>query len=89
MSQPSRSRARGPAQRRRRERKLEAPMPLEERSLLAPFVPVFPLQATFTAAPTPTNAFLGTVTVTTNTATTPILTSAPITSARPRLPSAR
>ena len=55
-------------------------MPLEERSLLAPFVPVFPLQATFTAAPTPTDAFLGTVTVTTNTATTPILTSAPITS---------
>ena len=59
MSQPSRPRAHGPAQRRQRELKLEAPMPLEERSLLAPFVPVFPLQATFTAAPTPTNRVPG------------------------------
>ena len=41
--------------------KPEAPMPLEERSLLAPFVPTFPLTTTVTAATTPTNAFLGTV----------------------------
>ena len=38
MSQPSRPQARGPAQRRRRDLKIEAVMPLEERCLLAPVV---------------------------------------------------
>ena len=67
MSQPSRPQARGPAQRRRRELKLERPIPLEERRMPAPVVTLFPLQATFTAATTPTNADLGTVTVTEST----------------------
>src|SRR5262245_40991199 len=80
MSQPSRPRARGPAQRRRRDLQIERPVPLEERRLPAPFVTTFPIQATFTAAPTPTNAFLGTVTVTENTTTSPLDTAAPITS---------
>src|SRR6516165_1201207 len=80
MSQPSRPRARGPAQRRRRDLQIERPVPLEERRLPAPFVTTFPLIATFTPAPTPTNAFLGTVTVSENTTATPLDTAAPITS---------
>ncbi|HZW35073.1 MAG TPA: hypothetical protein VFF52_30395, partial [Isosphaeraceae bacterium] len=80
MSQPSRPRARGPAQRPRRDLQIEKPVPLEERRLLAPFVSTFPVTASFTAAPTPTNAFLGTVTVTENTSATPLDTAAPITS---------
>src|SRR5947208_6016609 len=79
MSQPSRPRARGPAQRRRRDLQMEQPAPLEERRLLAPFLSLFPLQATFTPAPTPTNAFLGTVTVTENTSVTALDSAAPIT----------
>src|SRR5262245_59194321 len=62
MSQPSRPRATGPA-RRRRDVKPDSPMPLEDRCLLAPFVPTFQRTTTFTPATTPTNAFLGTVTV--------------------------
>ena len=82
MSQPSRPRAHGPAQRRKRQLRPDTPLPLEERCLLAPFVPVFPLQATFTAAATPTNAFLGTVVgqLRTPPARRPIQTAAPITS---------
>src|SRR5689334_14288971 len=81
MSQPSRPRAHGPAQRRKRQLRPDSPRPLEERCLLAPIIPVFPLQATFTAAPTPTNAFLGTVVVSSNTTgTATIETPAPITS---------
>ena len=38
MSQPSRPQAHGPAQRRRRELKIEAVQPLEDRCLLAPVV---------------------------------------------------
>ncbi|MGC1718792.1 MAG: hypothetical protein WA746_07395, partial [Isosphaeraceae bacterium] len=79
MSQPSRTRVRAPAKRRRAVRP-EPPYPLEKRSLLAPFVSIFPLQATFTAATTQTDADLGTVTVTQNTTATNISTSAPITS---------
>ena len=43
MSQPSRPRARGTAQRRRRDIKLDRPIPLETRSLMAPIVATFPL----------------------------------------------
>ena len=62
MSQSSRPRERGTV-RRSRDVKLDRPVPLETRSLMAPVVATFPLQATFTAAPTPTNADLGTVVV--------------------------
>ncbi len=79
MSQPSRPQARGSAQRRRRDVKLDQPIPLEERRMPAPVVTLFPLQATFTAATTPTNANLGTITVTESSTATP-LTAAPITS---------
>src|SRR5208337_3433738 len=79
MSQPSRTRVRAPAKRRRAVQ-LETPFPLEERCLLAPYVTLFPTVATFTPATTPTNANLGTVTVTQNTTATNISTSAPITS---------
>jgi hypothetical protein len=79
MSQPSRPQSRGPAQRRRRELKLEQPIPLESRQLLAPVVTLFPLQATFTAAATPTNADLGSVSVS-ESSTAAALTAAPITS---------
>ena len=78
MSQSSRPRERGTV-RRRRDIKLDRPVPLEIRSLMAPVVATFPLQATFTAAPTPTNADLGTVTVTENT-TAAIDTESAITS---------
>ena len=78
MSQPSRTRAHGPAK-RRRQLKPDMPIPLEERCLLAPFISLFPESATFTAATTPTNAFLGTVTITSTTTGT-IHTAAPITS---------
>src|SRR5208283_3969553 len=44
------------------------------------YVTLFPTVATFTAATTPTDANLGTVTVTQNTTATNISTSAPITS---------
>src|SRR5262245_34742263 len=90
MSQPSRPRARGPA-RRRHQLKFEHPTPLEERCLLAPVVPIFPLQVTFTAAATPTNADLGTVVVSQNTTATTaggILTAAPITSVTELTPTA-
>src|SRR5208337_577813 len=80
MSQPSRTRARGPAKRRRAV-KPETPFPLEQRCLLAPYVSLFPVTATFTATTAPTtNADLGTITVAPNTTATNISTSAPITS---------
>ena len=65
MSQPSRPRSRGTAQRRRREIKFDRPVPLERRSLMAPIVATYPLTASFTAstAATPVNSDLGTVTV--------------------------
>src|SRR5271166_5982516 len=79
MSLPSRTRARGQAKRRRAVQ-LETPFPLEERCLLAPYVTVFPVTATFTATTTPTtNADLGEITVAQNTTATNISTSAPIT----------
>ncbi len=80
MSQPSRHRARGPAERRRRDLKLEPPTPLEDRRLPTPVVALYPLGVTFTPAPTPTNADLGTVSVTENTTATITDTAAPITS---------
>src|SRR5262249_19878198 len=77
MSQSSRPRERGKA-RRSRDIKLDRPVPLEPRSLMAPVVSTFPITATFTPAPTPTNQNLGTVTLSQNTAAT-IDTMAPIT----------
>src|SRR5271157_3658660 len=64
MSQPSRTRARGSAKRRRAVRP-EPPYPLEQRCLLAPYVTLFPVIANpLTPTPTPTtNADLGTITV--------------------------
>jgi len=80
MSQPSRTRVRGSAK-RRRAIKPEAPVPLEQRCLLAPYVSIFPNTVTFTATTTPTtNADLGTITVGPTTTATNISTSAPITS---------
>ena len=79
MSQPSRPWARGSAK-RRRAIKPDTPYPLEQRCLLAPYVSLFPVTATFTAATTPTNADLGTVTVAQNSTATNISSSAPITS---------
>ena len=67
MSQSSRPRERGTV-RRSRDIKLDRPVPLETRSLMAPVVATFPITATFTAAPTPTNQDLGTVTLSQNTA---------------------
>src|SRR4051794_28830603 len=64
MSQPSRPRARGPEPRHRRQHRIEAIQPLEDRQLLTPFLTVNARTAALTAAPTPTNPFLGTVTVT-------------------------
>ena len=49
MSQPSRPRSRGTAERRRRDVKFDRPVPLERRSLMAPVVATFPLTASFTA----------------------------------------
>ena len=82
MSQPSRPRSRGTAQRRRRDIKFDQPVPLERRSLMAPVVAIFPLTASFTAttAATPVNTDLGTVTVSENTAATGLNGMAPITS---------
>ncbi len=82
MSQPSRPPARGPLeQRKRRNLKIDQPVPLESRCLLAPYVATYPLTATFTSAATPTNADLGTVVVSQNTAAaTPLDSAAPITS---------
>ena len=80
MSQPSRPRARGPSQqRRRRDLRPDLPVPLEERRLLAPVWRRTPWRSTFTAAPTPTNTDLGSVTLTASSASTSS-TAAPITS---------
>ena len=80
MSQPSRPRSRGTAERRRRDTKFDQPVPLEQRALMAPIVATFPLTVSFTGAATPTNSDLGTVTVSVNTTTTGIGSMAPITS---------
>ena len=80
MSQPSRPRSRGPVQRRNRDYKIDRPVPLEVRSLMAPVVAIQPLTDTFTAAATPTNADLGTVTVAPSTTAAAVDTMAPITS---------
>jgi hypothetical protein len=70
MSQPSRPRTRGPAQRRSREHRIDRLESLEERFLLSaaapfsePFLATGPLTTTFTPAATPTNPFLGDVTI--------------------------
>ena len=65
MSHPNRPQARGPAQRRRRQHQVEAIERLETLQLLAPVVSSVVRQAVFTAATTPTNNFLGTVSITT------------------------
>src|SRR4051812_3793798 len=65
MSQPSRPRARGSEPRRRRKFRIEAIQPLEDRQLLTPFLTTTaPATVTLAPAPTPTNGFLGTVTLT-------------------------
>ncbi len=64
MTQPSRSRARGTGARRRPKYRFEGSYALEDRALLTPYLTVNQTTATFTAAATPTNPFLGTVTVT-------------------------
>src|SRR5579883_213064 len=79
-SQPSRPRARGPAQRPRRDYKFEQPVPLEDRRLPAPVMALFPPTVSFTPAPTPTNSFLGTVTVGLGSTVAATGTAAPITS---------
>ncbi len=87
MSHPSRPRTHGRPQRRHRFRP-DTPLTLEERCLLAPYLPLTPDTATFTAAATPTNTDLGTVTVTpgaaaitsTTTLNTTFVTAAPVTS---------
>ncbi len=63
MSQSNRPEPRGAAHRSRRQVRLEAITFLEERKLLAPVVASTVPVATFTAAATPTNTDLGTVTV--------------------------
>jgi hypothetical protein len=63
MSHASRPPARGPAPRPKRQLQIEAVQPLEERQLLAPVLSTTARTATFTAATTPTNPFLGTVTI--------------------------
>ena len=80
MSQPSRLRSRGTAQRRRRDFKFDQPVPLEKRSMMAPIVAVFPLTASFTAstAATPVNNDLGTVTVSENSTATNLNGQAPM-----------
>lgn len=75
MSHPSRPQARGPAQRRRRQWLIEPIQQLEERQVLTPIVTINAPLVTFTAAATPTNPILGTVTVTPN-AGTALTTSA-------------
>ena len=80
MSQPSRPQSRGTAQRRRRDFKFDRPVPLEKRALMAPIVATYPLTVSFTAAATPTNSDLGSVTVSENTTAATIDTMAPITS---------
>ncbi len=82
MSQPSRPWARSPHERRKsRKLTIDRPVPLEKRCLMAPYVATYPLIATFTAAATPSDTNLGTVTVSENTAaTTPLDSAAPITS---------
>ncbi len=63
MSQPSRSKTRVPARRKRRAAVIEAVEWLEDRQLLAPVVSTAVPVATFTAATTPTNTDLGTVSI--------------------------
>ena len=65
MSQPSRPRTRGPAERRQRSFILDQPVNLEERKLLAPFVVVAPDVVTLVPlANPPANTVGGSVTVT-------------------------
>ncbi len=64
MSHPSRPQARGPAQRPRRRHEIESPERLETLQLPAPVVSSSILTAVFTPATTPTNEFLGTVSIT-------------------------
>jgi hypothetical protein len=70
MSRPYRRHVGGPAPRPRRKLQIEAVQPLEERQLLTPFMTVTQTTATFTAAATPTNPVLGTVTITQGAPTT-------------------
>src|SRR5262249_52347523 len=65
MSQPSKPQARGPARRRRRRALIEPVQVLEERALLAPYIPTNGITATYvpaTGQPTATTN-LGSVTV--------------------------
>src|SRR3954452_12419932 len=64
MSHANRSEPRGDARRPRRQVRIEAVLALEGRQLLAPVIATGNRVATFTAATTPSNAFLGTVAIT-------------------------
>ncbi len=76
MSEPTRPRTRGPAERRQRSFRVQAVTQLEDRKLLTPFLTIAPPVATFTAATTqPPNTTTGTVTVTINPATTTTTTT--------------
>src|SRR5512142_731760 len=87
MSHPSRPPERGPAPRRQRDIRLEAPQTLEERRLLSFFLPLVAEQATFTAAANPTNANLGTVTIAPPDGTNTFPSAAPLTSVSQLAPS--
>jgi hypothetical protein len=80
MSHSSRPRERGSAPRRCRDISLEAPQTLEERRLLTPVLPLVAEQATFTPAANPTNADLGTVSITPVSGTNAYPSDAPLTS---------
>src|SRR4051812_2564681 len=89
MSQPSRPRASGPAQRRRRDYVLEQPVPLEDRRLPAPVMSLFQPTVTFIpTTPSPTNSDLGTVIVGLGTSIPASGTAAPITSVAELTPNA-
>ena len=80
LSHPDRGR-RGPAKRRRMRQARTTRSRWKSDACWRRFVPTFPVEATFTAATTPTNADLGTVTVSQNTTGDgDRLTPAPITS---------
>ena len=69
MSQPSRPRTRGPAERRRRTLSIDRVTLLEERQLLAPVLPLFPLTATLGTTTTTWEHDLAPVTITTGAGT--------------------
>src|SRR5690242_5248015 len=81
MSQPSRPQPPRPAQRRRRDLKIEAVQALEDRCLLAPIVTLGPASAAFVPLATqPTGVTAGNVSITLNQIAPGFATAAPLTS---------